>query len=154
MWIRAHQRPWTLGSIVAADAVSLKTSLIARMVASSYRRSWLVVGGDRGYWREERLCLRRGGTWSFVIDTHLGPAEPRSPAQPDLIPELEATARKVIARDRIAEGTLHVSRPGLLLIGADVDAGTMYGLAGYRDLLELYWRIRYTDRLARGTAPG
>jgi hypothetical protein len=154
MWIREHQRPWTLGSIVAADAISLKSSLIARLVASSYRRCWLVVGGDHGYWREERLCLRRGGTWSFVIDSHLGPAEPRSPAMPELIPELETTARQLIARDAVEEGSLHISKPGLLLIGADVDAGTMYGLAGYRDLLELYWKIRFAGRVARGTAPG
>ena len=154
MWIREHQRPWTLGSIVAADAVSLKSSLIARLCASSYRRCWLVVGGDRGYWREERLCLRRGGTWSFVIDSHHGPAEPRTPAHPELIPQLEARALEAIAEDGVEEGSLHISRPGLLLIGCDVDAGTMHGLAGYPELLDLYWRIRFAGRVARGTAPG
>jgi hypothetical protein len=154
MWIREHQRPWTLGAIVAADSVHLKSSLIARLVASHYRRCWLVVGGDHGYWREERLCLRRGGTWSFVVDSHTGTAEPRNPTQPELIPELEAMAREVIARDGVEEGSLHISRPGLLMIGADVDAGTLYGLAGYRDLLDLYWKIRFNGRVARGTTPG
>jgi hypothetical protein len=38
-----------------------------------------------------------------------------------------------------------------LLLGADVDAGTLHGLAGYRDILELFWRIRVQTRLARGT---
>ena len=151
MWMREHQRPWTLGAIVAADAIDLKRSLIERLAMSRYRRAWLVVGGDRGYWREERLCLRRGGDWAFLIDSHAGPAEPRTPARPELIPELEAAVAANIQRDRIAEGSLHVSRPGLLLIGIDADRHTLYGLAGYRDVLELFWRIRLQGRLARGT---
>jgi hypothetical protein len=152
MWMREHQRPWTLGAIVAADANDLKRTLLDRLETDRYRRAWLVVGGDRGYWREERLCLRRGGTWAFVVDSHRGPAEPRNPAHPELIPELEQRVREIIEEDSIPECTLHVSKPGLLLLGADVDAGTLFGLAGYRDVLELFWRIRVQTRLARGTA--
>lgn len=158
MWIREHQRPWTLGAIVAADAAALKRSLLDALAARSFRRAWLVVGGDRGWWREERLCLRRGANqWSFALDAADGAREPRAPAHPELIPTLEVRAREVIERDGIVEGTLRTARPGragLLLIGCDVDARTLYGLAGYRELLELYWRIRFEGRLARGTAPG
>lgn len=151
MWMRGHQRPWTLGAIVAADAVDLKRTLLERLAGDRYRRAWLVVGGDRGYWREERLCLRRGGTWAFIVDSHRAAAEPRNPAHPELIPELEQMVRDHIARDALIEGELHISKPGLLLIGADVERGTLYGLAGYRDVLELFWKIRLTSRLARGT---
>jgi hypothetical protein len=151
MWMREHQRPWTLGAIVAADAIDLKHTLLDRIAAQRYRRAWLVVGGDRGYWREERLCLRRGGDWAFLIDSYRGVAEPRIPAHPELIPELEAAVAAHIVRDRIPEGTLHVSKPGLLLIGVDGDRDTLYGLAGYRDVLELFWRIRMSGRMARGT---
>lgn len=158
MWMRTHQRPWTLGAIVAADALALKAALLARLAELRYRRAWLVVGGDHGWWREERLCLRRGGDWAFVIDGHDHPAEPRMPAHPELIPELEETVREIIARDAIPEGVLHVAAPGLLLLAADADAGTLYGLAGMREPLELFWRIRRSsvqqDRLARGTSPG
>jgi hypothetical protein len=157
MWIREHQRPWALGAIVAADPVLLKQTLLQRLAQSSYRRAWLVVGGDRGWWREERLCLRRGGGWSFVIDSAEGVSEPRTPAHPELIATLEVKARQAIERDGCVEGTLRAAtpgRPGLLLIGADVDQKSLYGLAGYRELLELYWKIRHAGRIARGTAPG
>ena len=155
MWMREHQRPWTLGAIVAADAVSLKRALLDRLRADHYRRAWLVVGGDHGWWREERLCLRRGGSWSFVVDSHRGRAEPRCPARPELIPELEAIVREIIDDDALVEGALHVARPGLLLLAADAERDTLYGLAGYREPLELFWRIRVSPieaaRFARGT---
>lgn len=148
MWIREHQRPWTFGAIVADDAAALKRSLLDECRQRAYRRAWLVVGGDRGFWREERLCLRRGGTWAFVTD-----AEPRVPAHPELIPTFEAQARRAIERDGIVEGTLR-GRTGLLLVGVDADQRTLYGLAGDRDLLDLFWQIRFRGRIARGTTPG
>jgi hypothetical protein len=80
------------------------------------------------------------------------------PAHPELIPQLEDLVRAIIVRDAIADGVLHVARPGLLLLAADADAGTLHGLAGYREPLELFWRIRLSSvqqaRLARGTAAG
>jgi hypothetical protein len=153
MWMREHQRPWTLGAIVAADAASLKSSLLRKLDEGSYRRGWLVVGGDRGFWREERLCLRRGGTWAVLVDSLQRTTEARRPAHPELVPDLEAAARRAIDADAVTEGTIKVSGRGLLLVGVDADARTMYGLGGYRDLLDLFWRIR-TGRLARGTGLG
>jgi hypothetical protein len=158
MWMREHQRPWTLGAIVASDAASLKRTLLAKLADGSYRRGWLVVGSDRGFWREERLCLRRGGTWAVLVDSPTRPPtepaiEPRRPSHPELIPELEAAARRAIDADEIVEGTIKVRERGLLLVGVDAEANTMYGLGGYRDLLDLFWRIR-TGRLARGTGLG
>jgi len=157
MWIREHQRPWALGAIVAADNQALKQSLLERLAAGGYRRGWLVVGGDHGWWREERLCLRRSGGWSFVLDCADGLSEPRMPSHPELIATLEVRARAVIDRDVVVESTLRAAqpgKPGLLLIGTDVDQNTMYGLAGYRELLELYWKIRQPGRMARGTGAG
>jgi hypothetical protein len=157
MWIREYQRPWALGAIVAADHRMLKDTLLERLRKGGYRRAWMVVGGDRGWWREERLCLRRGGDWSFVLDCADGVTEPRVPAHPEWIASLEVKARAVIEREGISEGTLRAAtpnRPGLLMLGVDVDQRAMYGLAGYRDLLELYWKIRNAGRLARGTGAG
>lgn len=156
MWMREHQRPWTLGSIVAADTLALKQSLAAKIGGRGYRRGWLVVGGDHGYWREERLCLRRGGAWSIVVDSHRSAtvAEPRTPAHPELIPELEQVVRTIVARERISEGTIHMARPGLLFLGYDADTDAMYGLSGYREVLELFWKIRMPLRFARGTGVG
>jgi hypothetical protein len=151
MWIREHQRPWTLGAIVAADAAALKRSLMSRLAAEGYGRAWLVVGGERGYWREERLCRRRDGSWCRVVDTRRGVVEVRSPVRPHAIVELDAAARAAIVRDVVAEGTIHARAPGLLLVGADVEAAAMYGLAGYRDLLDRFWQARGGERLARGT---
>src|SRR5262249_39758901 len=157
VWRGEQERPWALGAIVAAEWVGLKTALLDRLVAGHYRRGWLVVGTDRGWWREERLCLRRGGTWSFVADGKNGEPEPRHPARPELIPAFEAEARAAIAREGVVEGTLRVSRRGLLLIGADVDARTTYGIAADPRVLEIFWRIRLSSmqlsRLARGTSP-
>ncbi len=156
----AHQRPWTLGAIVAADHVALKSALADKVAAGGYRRSWLVVGGDHGYWREERLSLREDGAWEMLID---GPSKSpggqgaRAPANPERIPIFEARVREVVAANRLAEGAIHVARaPGLLLLGYDAETTEMIGLSGYRELLEQFWLIRIVDpdRLARGTDPG
>lgn len=153
----AHQRPWTLGAIVAADHAALKLALAAKISEGGYRRGWLVVGGDHGYWREERLCLRQDGGWELVID---GPSKgqgARPPAHPERIPIFEARVRAIVAAEGLAEGAIHVARaPGLLLLGYDAETDAMIGLSGYRELLEQFWLIRIVDpgRLARGTDPG
>jgi len=153
----AHQRPWTLGAIVAADHVALKAALAEKVAAGGYRRSWLVVGGDHGYWREERLSLRENGEWELLID---GPSKgqgARPPANPERIPIFEARVREIVGTQRLAEGAIHVARaPGLLLLGYDAETSEMIGLSGYRELLEQFWLIRIVDpeRLARGTDPG
>jgi len=155
MWMSAHQRPWTLGAIVAADHASLKASLRDRIVDGGYRRGWLVVGGDHGYWREERLCLRADGEWVLVIDGHRGvPGDPKPPPHPERIPAFEERIRELIVAGSLAEGTVHVARaPGLLLVGYDAETDAMYGLSGYRELLEMFWQIRLSRRVARGTDP-
>jgi len=156
MWMSAHQRPWTLGAIVAADHAALKEALAKRIVEGGYTRGWLVVGGDHGYWREERLCRRADdGTWVFVIDGHHGvPGAPQPPAHPERIQVFEERIHELIVEGSLAEGAVHVARaPGLLLVGYDADTDAMYGLSGYRDLLEQFWMIRLAGRIARGTDP-
>lgn len=154
MWMSAHQRPWTLGAIVGADHAALKASLAKKIRDGGFRRGWLVVGGDHGYWREERLCLCPEEGWQLVIDGHRSPTQHTTPAHPERIPAFEAAVRERIVEGSLAEGTVHATRAGgLLLLGYDAETDAMYGLSGYRELLQQFWQIRLAGRIARGTDP-
>ena len=80
-----HQRPWLHDVFQGAGGGTLEDALIeiGRARATWLKRVIALVGGDHGYWREERLIEGLDGSLVLEIDSHRGarPYEEALPAE-------------------------------------------------------------------------